>query len=176
MLNRLPKHMPTLAMMLADLGNPRPDHLAKALGVSVKSVYRWKRAEHAPRPALLAIFWLTRWGMSQVHCEAHNAAMQHAAMNSALRSRIGELERQLGKLGQIADFGSANDPSRDVRNTCTALPIHQLLPVPHEPVKTTAPRVSAKKAASLRRVELAERRLAKRANGAPDPFDFLHTK
>jgi hypothetical protein len=70
MLNRLPKNLPTLADLLADLGNPTPESVAKALGVSASTVRRWKRTT-APRTALLALWWLSRWGQSAWDCEMH---------------------------------------------------------------------------------------------------------
>lgn len=56
-LARLPRHLPSLAQLLTDLGNPTNEAIAKALGVSVVSVRRWKRTQ-APRPAMLALWWL----------------------------------------------------------------------------------------------------------------------
>lgn len=138
MLNRLPRHMPPLAMMLADIGNPTPAQLAKALGVSRASVYRWMRAEQAPRAVMLALFWLTRWGMSQVDCEAVNTAALHIGMGRALRSRIEALEADLARLGRLADFGSANDPLPSVPTNPIAPPVVDVAAVPVQPAR--APR------------------------------------
>ena len=123
MLNRLPTptQMPPLEMMMADIGNPTAHELARALGVTTRTVERWRSAGHAPRAAMLAIFWLTRWGMNAVHCEAHNAAVLHAGMSACLKreteglsAEIETLNAQLARLGRIADFGSANDPAPGV--------------------------------------------------------------
>lgn len=57
-LARLPRYLPSLAQVLNDLGNPTTEAIAQALGVSVVSVRRWKRTQ-APRPALLALWWLS---------------------------------------------------------------------------------------------------------------------
>ena len=52
MLNRIPRRLPPLSDLLADLGHPDEKAVAKALGVSESTVYRWKRKDKAPRPAL----------------------------------------------------------------------------------------------------------------------------
>lgn len=180
MLNRLPKQMPSLEMMLADIGNPRPDQLAKALGVSVKTIYRWKQEEEAPRVAMLALFFVTQWGRGQVHCDAHNDALQQAQIAACYRSQLKEMQAQLKEtqaqlvhLGRIGDFGAANDPSPEVMYRIPALPMLAILgdPVPAAPA--AKPKRSRKKTASQKRAALASRRLTKRAEGEAEPFDFL---
>lgn len=100
--------------MLDDIGRPKPRDLARALGVSQRTVSRWIAADSAPTPVLQALFWLTRWGQSSVNADAHNAATMHAAMVGALRREIDVLRASLERLGRIADFGAANDPAPDV--------------------------------------------------------------
>ncbi len=115
MLNRLPKAMPSLDDMLHDIGNPSVENLAKALGVSTRTVHRWKVLDDdAPRVARLAIFWLTQWGQSVVECEAVNTARVHVAYVAALRAEVRKLREQIRKLGEIGSFGSANDPAPGV--------------------------------------------------------------
>ena len=114
MLCRLPRQIPPLAMMLEDLGNPHPHDLARALGVTTRTVYRWLAdPDHTPRAALLALFWATRWGQSQVDAEAVRSAQLHAAMASALRAEIERLRAELARVLQAADFGCANDMTLD---------------------------------------------------------------
>ncbi len=117
MLNRLPlpTQMPPLWMLIEDIGNPKPRELAKALAVTEASVKRWIKLDAAPRPVMLAIFWLTRWGQSSVHCEAHNDAVMQAGIASNLRRQVERLQTQLDHLGRIGDFGAANDPATGVR-------------------------------------------------------------
>ena len=68
--HRIPKYLPPLSLMLDDLGNPRPEAIAKTMGGTRSTVYRWLREDNAPRPVLLALFWLTNWGVSQINCAA----------------------------------------------------------------------------------------------------------
>lgn len=107
----LPKWTPPLEVMLADIGSPSSRELAKALKVHHSTVERWKRIGKAPRTALLALFYITRWGRSDVHCRAENDARAQAALAFHLKSELDKATAQLARLGQIGDFGSANDPA-----------------------------------------------------------------
>lgn len=169
------QHTPDLPTMLADLGNPNVRQLGRALGVSPTTAARWIKAGHAPRPAMLALFWLTRWGVSQIHCQAHNDALQQAQIAANYLSQLKEAGAQLmvaqaklDHLGRIGDFGAANDPMPNVRRHVPALPV---IAVPGEP--QPAPKATRKKTASQKRAGLAAQRLAKRAEAPPRPFDFL---
>lgn len=59
--------------MLRDLGLNASDtpRIARALGVSTATIWRWKRT-NAPRAALLALWWLSREGYSVWDCEMAN--------------------------------------------------------------------------------------------------------
>jgi hypothetical protein len=110
MLELLPKTIPPLPILLDDCGAPSAKKLAKALGVTERTVSRWLARGHAPRAAMLAIFWVTRWGQSNVHCKAHNDAVLYAGYVSCLTAEVAKLRRQLELVGQLGDFGAANDP------------------------------------------------------------------
>lgn len=122
MLNRLPRQLPPLSLMLSDLGNPSHDDLARALGVTARTVRRWVADDDAPRPALLALYWLTRWGQSAVDAEAYNAMRMHAGLADARGREIERLRAELARLAALADYGSANAP------TLAVLPMAQVLP------------------------------------------------
>lgn len=110
MLNRLPRHFPPLSVMLDDMGRPAPAHVARALGVSVRSVRRWMAADAAPRPVMLALFWVTRWGLSAVDAQATNDARLHAGMSASLRREVDELRAQLLHVLSLCEAGAANAP------------------------------------------------------------------
>lgn len=114
MLNRLPRHMPPLQVMLDDIGNPSVKEIARALKVHESTVRRWLRDDYAPHPVMLSVFWITRWGLSAVDCEAHNAAVMSAGIARSRKEQIESLEVRIRRLGQIATFGSANDPEPGV--------------------------------------------------------------
>lgn len=71
---RAPRHLPSLEMILADLGMPQRV-LAQHLGVTERALRKWKAAGEAPRAVLLALFWETSWGRSTADTDAYNAAL-----------------------------------------------------------------------------------------------------
>ncbi len=104
MLNRLPRSTPPLSMMLDDIGRPKTQAVARALGVSPSTARRWIAADHAPRTVLISLFWLTSWGRSAVDSEAHNAAVLHATHSAVLRHELRRLSAPL----VTRDDGPAN--------------------------------------------------------------------
>ncbi|KRH99218.1 hypothetical protein [Curvibacter sp. PAE-UM] len=110
MLRRLPKATPALSVMLADIGSPSPEALGGAFGVTATTARRWMQEDQAPLPVQLALFWLTRWGSSEIDAKAHNDAVAAGTEAIRLRSEVEALRAQLATVGRIADFGSANDP------------------------------------------------------------------
>lgn len=115
-LNRwVPSALPTLAAILEDLGEPDAEAIGAALQVHPTSVRRWVREGDAPHAVKLALFWMTRWGISTVEANAQNDAI-----NSQRVARLRELEAEqlredLRHVERIADFGSANDPLPNVQ-------------------------------------------------------------
>lgn len=62
MLNRLPKYIPPFGELLSEVcPDASYEEIAKALGVSVRSVRRWRKCG-APTTARLALWWLSRDG------------------------------------------------------------------------------------------------------------------
>jgi hypothetical protein len=128
MLALMPRQVPSLATILADLGNPSPVEIARALGVTPRTVERWLHDADAPRPALLALFWLTRWGQSEVDCRAINDAQHQAQRAAVLESEVCRLRAEVSRLVRLGRFDCAND----VSHTAPAAPVLQL-------VRSTAP-------------------------------------
>lgn len=105
-----PVSLPIWHTMMDDLCQPPPARVARVLGISIRSVYRYNATGHAPKPVCLAIFWLTRWGRSAVNTQAVNDATLMAGYVSALRSQVEGLESKVSHLLTIGDFGAANEP------------------------------------------------------------------
>jgi hypothetical protein len=95
MLYHLPKHTPPLSVMLEDLGRPHPDDIAQALGVGARTVRRWVSDDDAPRPALLSLFGVTRWGQQWAATDVHNLAMSQMALAAALQRELTALQAQV---------------------------------------------------------------------------------
>jgi hypothetical protein len=109
MLSLLPHAVPPLAVLLADMGNPSASAVALALGVTARTVQRWQSADEAPRVALLALFWLTRWGQSAVNCQAVNDARMLAQRADVLHGQNVALRVELARLLRLGRFDCAND-------------------------------------------------------------------
>lgn len=110
--HRLPRHLPPFATLADDVQCSRTA-LAVALGVSRSTPHRWIADDSAPRSARLAVFWLTRWGVSALDADAHNSAVMHAGLARALRDELIAAQRQIARLRRALDAapaGAANSP------------------------------------------------------------------
>ena len=96
--------------MLDDLGQPSARRVARVLGVSQRTAYRWNADGHAPRVACMALFWLTRWGRSAVDAQAVNDARTAIGYADSLRRELLHAERQIAHLKAIGRFDTANEP------------------------------------------------------------------
>jgi predicted DNA-binding transcriptional regulator AlpA len=122
-LSRLPRagELPSFKQMMDEGGSVKPRDLAKALGVSERQVFRWIKSGTAPKPVVLALFWVTRWGLQWTDAEVFNLAQLHMGMSDALRGELARatkeieaLRAQVQHLGRLGDFGAANDPVQGV--------------------------------------------------------------
>ena len=109
MLNRFPRGNPALSLILDDLANPHPEAIGKALGVHPRTVQRWLDVDAAPRPALLALWWLTRWGQSTVDSDVRRVADLAVLQASGLAREVAALRHELARVLALADTGAAND-------------------------------------------------------------------
>lgn len=106
---KTPRQLPSLSTILADLDSPHPRDVARYLGVSERTVYGWSAAEQCPRPAHLALFWVSRWGASILATEAVNETRFHAAHAAALKRENATLRQQVAYLDGL-QTGAANAP------------------------------------------------------------------
>jgi len=91
MLNRIPRNIPPLSVLLAELG-ATPRAVARVLQVSERTVYQWLKTGREPWSARVALFWLTRWGYSIISTDSQNEARIFAALARARADQIHELE------------------------------------------------------------------------------------
>ncbi|RUS68002.1 hypothetical protein CUZ56_00485 [Saezia sanguinis] len=92
MLNRIPRNIPPLPVLLAEIG-ATPRQVARVLQVSERTVYQWLKTGREPWSARIALFWLTRWGYSIIHTDAENEARLFAALARARADQLHELEK-----------------------------------------------------------------------------------
>ncbi len=109
-LGQAPRALPIWETILDDLGRPHPAQVGKVLGVGVSTVYRWNKARAAPRSACLALYWLTRWGRSEVHAQAVNDATVAVGYAKSLELEVRQLRTELAHVLALSDTGAANGP------------------------------------------------------------------
>lgn len=103
MLYKTPGSLPALSQMLAGLGHPHPTTIARVLGVDVRTVYRWQAADQAPRPAALALFWLTPWGLSLIDSDLAFSAANARQLADARARDLQHLAAENQRLQAMAE-------------------------------------------------------------------------
>ena len=111
-----PRTLPIWELILDDLGRPPVGRIARVLGVGASTVYRWNAAGQAPRCASLALYWLTRWGRSEIHCAAVNDATAAVGYANSLYTELEQTKAQLARVLSLADTGAANGPLVGIGN------------------------------------------------------------
>lgn len=109
-------HTPPLSFLLDDIFERSPIKIAKHLGVSAATLKRWTVADHAPRAALLALFYESRWGYGLLETTAHNTALYATQETASLKRQNAALLVRIARLEATGDFGSANQPFLRLRN------------------------------------------------------------
>ena len=108
-MHHTPRHLPQLLTMLDNI--PANDkEIAKHLGLSLTTFKKYRRNEQAPRPVMLALFWLTSWGMGAIDAELVNRerfarqALEFARLEVlALRDQVRLLEAERGRYAVAAN-------------------------------------------------------------------------
>lgn len=103
-------HTPTLDLLLDDLLTRDLAAIAAHLGVTVRTLERWKASNEAPRTALLALFYESRWGYSLLETTAHNGHMYERAARQSAERENAMLRVRIARLEAVGLFGSANEP------------------------------------------------------------------
>lgn len=108
--------LPHIETMLNSLGND--ELVAEFLGVSLKTVKKYRKEGQAPRSVMLALFWETPWGVSAADCQAVNEARMAYTKarllereNEVLKGHVLKLEKELERTA----YGAANGPIFNVR-------------------------------------------------------------
>lgn len=112
MLFHIPTHreLPQLREILANLGNPSSRAIAQALGLSERSIRAYRKRGSAPRPVMIALFWVTTWGHARINVDMHNECTQAHQLARALRSENETLKLMVEQLAKHRNDRCANDP------------------------------------------------------------------
>lgn len=112
-----PASLPIWQTLLDDLGNPPPQRVARMLGVSVRTVYRW----NAAKAAMLALFWLTRWGHTvprQRRCRAGRSSSLRLLQTTVLGVRTAWVASDRLRLHLVKRYDADKlEPFRDCINS-----------------------------------------------------------
>lgn len=111
MLNRFPDHYPAWSEILADIGRPAPDQVARAFRVPLDLAEDWQASGHAPHVVCLATWWLTGAGREAHHSEVERYAQLAHQSAAAWRRECEALRAELARVLAAGDFGSANAPT-----------------------------------------------------------------
>ena len=102
--------------MLDDIPAPLPV-IARHLGITARTLRKYRATDSAPRAVMLALFWETRWGRSAADTEAANAAQVYRGETKALQAHAGRLagivwrlEHELHQAQKSGHHGAANLP------------------------------------------------------------------
>lgn len=107
---RAPTQTPPIGVLLDDLPTRDAVRIARHLGVTARTLARWRSSGDAPRLALLALFWETKWGLSVAHCDAVNGERVALGLARSLERERATLLTRIAYLEETGDFGAANAP------------------------------------------------------------------
>lgn len=108
-----PTSWPSFDVLIDDAGGVFA--CSRYLGVSQRTLTRWRAAGQAPRAHTMALWWLTRWSVSQSEADAFNAAQQSAMLAASYRREAERLAGVVARLETDHDWGSANSPIFNAR-------------------------------------------------------------
>lgn len=106
---RAPRSLPALDALIE--ANPHgPEKLARYLGVTPRTLARWRARGAAPRTVELALYWESFYGVQHIETDAFNAARQSAAEAATWKRECERLAGVVARLETEYDWGSANAP------------------------------------------------------------------
>lgn len=107
-MHRAPRQLPPIAYLLDDAGGP--EAVARYLGVSPRTIARWRAGNDAPRAVCLALYWESRWGIQHLHADATNEAAHARQWVSSLERELDRLRGVIHTLETAQGWESANSP------------------------------------------------------------------
>lgn len=112
---KAPGQTPPIGLILDALPTSDNRQIGRHLGISARTIARWRATNNAPRIAHLALFWETHWGLAVADCEAANGQAVYYGLSKALERECAMLRTRIARLEETGDFGAANAPLWHVR-------------------------------------------------------------
>lgn len=108
---RAPTQIPPLWLMLEEIPFSY-SQIASYLGISARTLERYRNTGNAPRAVQMALFWETKWGRSLANADAMNEAMYMRGLAQSLTDQLAESRKQVVLLEQALASNSyaANGP------------------------------------------------------------------
>ncbi|WP_157982602.1 hypothetical protein [Simplicispira lacusdiani] len=94
-------------LFMAELGGPKAVH--RYLGVTERTVYHWLATGRAPRAAVLALFWESKYGRSHIYTDQVNEIRLLYRQVCLLREQFQRAKEVVTGLRAL-NAGSANEP------------------------------------------------------------------
>ena len=110
MLTKTPKNLPPLPLILESLGRPHPRVVAKQLGVCERTAWQWQNQGTAPRPAHLALYWVSPYGWELIDSDREYLSRQLRGWVDALQAENKRLQREVAYALALNHTGAANAP------------------------------------------------------------------
>ncbi|VTU20815.1 hypothetical protein SRS16CHR_02719 [Variovorax sp. SRS16] len=109
---RAPRSLPPLEYLLSSIRSSAntPQSIARYLGISERTLARWRADEQAPRPVMLALYWESEWGIAHLHTDAINEAQHARSWVATMERECERLRGVIAKLESAEGWESANSP------------------------------------------------------------------
>lgn len=129
MLNRLPQDAGDFqgALVAIGCGDWPAARVARALGVSARTVQRWRKSGQAPRIATLAVWWLTPAGHAVWDAEMQTRTQLALVAARALWAEVGRLRLEAAELRRVSALEGAGHRAgvRQAEPAQCALPLQR---------------------------------------------------
>ncbi|MGN6526701.1 MAG: helix-turn-helix domain-containing protein [Burkholderiaceae bacterium] len=113
--HQTPRQLPETGLLLDGIAGSERD-VARALGVSHRTVRRWRANDSAPRAARVAMFWMSTWGRQHAWASLVCEADLYRSYSSSLLRELADARASIARLRRALDEapgGSANSSIYD---------------------------------------------------------------
>jgi len=101
-----PARLPPFSLLLNNQTEPQAK-VARHLGVSLRTLQRYKARDYSPRSVYLTLWFESRWGMSALQEKAFNEAVQARGWVASMERECERLKRVIRVLEKEQEEGAA---------------------------------------------------------------------